>query len=247
MFPAIQIGPVAIQSPGLFIILGFVLGISLSEYFTKKKKENPDLYTNLLLIVPVTYILGGRIVYVIANISAFQHNLSGIISLDSGLVDPLGGFASAFIASLIYYYRKTMKLWIVLDRLTPFFATFLIFLGLAHIASGHAFGAPASIPWAIYLWGTMRHPSQIYETISAVFIFIIFWKQFNNNGDPGQLFLKFLALTSCSAVFLSAFRGDSPLIFGSFRSDQLIALSILAAALFLLELKYRKILHSNSA
>ncbi len=38
---------------------------------------------------------------------------------------------------------------------------------LANLASGDAFGAPSSLPWAIELWGAARHPVQIYEAVAA--------------------------------------------------------------------------------
>jgi len=64
-----------------------------------------------------------------------------------------------------------LPLWPALDALTPGLAAVMIAIGLAHIASGDAFGSPADLPWAIQLWGARRHPTQIYETLAAALIF----------------------------------------------------------------------------
>ncbi len=205
MFPVIRIGPAAVQTASLLIILGVYLGLQFSEYFTRKRGENPDSYTNLTLIAGLTGLVVSRASFVVANIDFFRNNLSSLVSVDSSLLDPWGGVAGALIASLIYSQRKKLKFWIILDRLTPLLAVTLVFLGLAHISSGHAFGAPASLPWAIRLWGAQRHPSQFYETISATAVLLYLWKQFTLDDIPGLLFLKFTALTTGYIVILSAF------------------------------------------
>jgi prolipoprotein diacylglyceryltransferase len=43
MFPILQIGPAAIRSAGLLLVLGFFFGLSLSERFTRKQPGWLDL------------------------------------------------------------------------------------------------------------------------------------------------------------------------------------------------------------
>jgi len=134
---------------------------------------------------------------------------------------------------LIYGQRKQLKFWVTLDRLTPFLAVLAVFIGLAHVASGQAFGSPTPLAWAIDLWGARRHPSQIYETIGATATLLLIWIQYHSTLGNGKLFLKFVALISGLVVFLSAFRGDSRLILGTFRQEQVLALVTLGMALIL--------------
>ena len=239
MFPVLRIGPAAIQSAGLLLVLGFFFGLSLSERFTRKLGENPDVVTNLVLIAALAGLVAARLFFVMEHMALFQKNLAGLISVDPSLLDPWGGLAGASITSLIYSQRKHLGLWATLDRLTPFLAVVAVFIGLAHIASGQAFGAPTSLPWAVELWGAKRQPSQFYETAGALAVLLLLWRQFEVIGLPGMLFLKFAALTSGLVIFLSAFRGDSLLILGTIRQDQLLALGVLGLALLLQEIKAR--------
>jgi phosphatidylglycerol:prolipoprotein diacylglycerol transferase len=239
MFPVLQIGSAAIQTSKLLFFLGIFLGLTLSERFTRKRGENPDKQTNLVIIIGLAGLVTARLTYAVAHLALFQKNPAGLVSLDISLMDPWGGFAGASIAALIYGQRKHIEFWASLDRLTPFLAVLAVFIGLAHIASGQAFGSPATIPWAIHLWGARRHPSQIYETAGAIAILLLFWRQFGSGSIKGTLFLKFAAWMSGLVVFLSAFRGDSHLILGSFRQEQLLALTSLGIALLLLENKSR--------
>ncbi|HVM72895.1 MAG TPA: prolipoprotein diacylglyceryl transferase family protein [Anaerolineales bacterium] len=237
MFPILRIGPAVIQSARLLLVLGFFFGLSLSERLTRKLGEDSDALTNLIIIATLAGLIAARLFFVMEHVALFQKNLIGLVSVDSSLLDPWGGVAGAAIASLIYGQRKHLAFWPTLDRLTPFFATMAVAIGLAHIASGQAFGAPTSLPWAIELWGARRQPSQFYETAGALAILLLLWKQTGAIGVPGTLFLKFAALTSGLVVFLSAFRGDSRLILGTIRQDQLLALGVLGLALFLLEIR----------
>jgi prolipoprotein diacylglyceryltransferase len=113
----------------------------------------------------------------------------------------------------------SLPLWSTLDALTPFFAVFALGLGLAHLASGSAFGKETTLPWGIELWGAVRHPSQVYEILASLLILGLLWFQ-RADARPGLHFLTFAALTSgCASLFLEAFRGDSTLDAGRLASS----------------------------
>ena len=237
MFPVLQLGPAAIRTSSLLLLVGIFLGLSLSKRFERLRGENPDILTNLVLLAGLAGLVTARLAYALEHLALFQKSLAGLVSLDPSLLDPWGGLVGAGIALLIYGQRKQLKFWVTLDRLTPFLAVLAVFIGLAHVASGQAFGSLTSLPWAIDLWGARRHPSQIYETIGAIATLLLIWKQFRSTLGNGELFLKFVALTSGLVLFLSAFRGDSRLILGTFRQEQVLALITLGVAISLLEIK----------
>jgi phosphatidylglycerol---prolipoprotein diacylglyceryl transferase len=237
VFPVLNIGPAAIRTSGLLLLLGFYLGLTLSERFARRGGKKTDVLTNLVLLAGLAGLVAARLVYGVEHPALFQKNLAGLVSLDPSLLDPWGGVVVGGIATLIFGQRKQLKFWAVLDDLTPFLALMAVFIGLAHASSGQAFGSPTTLPWAIELWGARRHPSQIYETIGAIAILILLWKQYGSATGNGILFLEFAGLTSGMLVFLSAFRGDSRLILGVFRQEQVLALITLGIVLLLLEIK----------
>jgi len=127
-----------------------------------------------------------------------------------------------------------LPLWPALDALTPGLAAVMIAIGLAHIASGDAFGSPADLPWAIQLgspadlpwaiqlWGARRHPTQIYETLAAALIFASTLQKPTPYPFPGSAFLRFAAITAAARLFLEAFRDDSLLMLGGIRTMQVV-------------------------
>jgi phosphatidylglycerol:prolipoprotein diacylglycerol transferase len=239
MLPILQIGPAAIPTSKLLLLLGFSLGLTLSEHFSRRRGRDPDPLTNMVLLAVTAGLVLARLAYASLHPALFQARPLDLISLDGRLLDPWAGIAGAGITVLVYGQRKGLRFWETLDRLTPFLALFSVFIGLAHIASGQAFGASSSFPWSIDLWGARRHPSQIYETVGAAVILILLWKRLGSAQEGGRLFLGFAALASALTVFLIGLRGDSRLILGGFRQEQLLALVVLGLALLLLEVRPR--------
>jgi phosphatidylglycerol---prolipoprotein diacylglyceryl transferase len=186
------------------------------------------------------YLLGGRLIYVLANYSAFIESPLSIFSLNLDLFDPVAALAVATISGSVYGSRHKLPLWPALDALTPLFASIAIGISLSHLAAGTAFGSPTDLPWGIELWNATRHPTQVYELIAALFIFGLIWFR-KSDSRPGLEFLLFAALTTGSRLILEAFRGDSILIFGGLRLAQLIAWVLLAIALWLNELIHRQV------
>lgn len=233
MLPILPIGPLAIPAPSLAILIGLWLGLTLAEKNAQRVGIKPaDLY-NLVLLMLLAGIIGARLSYVLRYPAAFASNLGSILSLNLGLLDPLGGAVVALLVGSIYGQRKALPFWSTLDALTPLLAVFMLALGIAHLASGAAFGAPADLPWAIELWGARRHPSQVYEILAAALILALTWPGRGpiRPSRPGVYFLSFLALSASARLFLEAFRGDSRLILSQMRAPQVIALAILAVCL----------------
>ena len=210
------------------------VGLTLAEKRSKRHGiDNEDL-NNIVLYPLLGYVLGVRILFAIENLSAFAQNPGDLISLNLDLFDPIGGMAIALLFALVYGQRRILSLWPTLDALTPFFAVFTLGLGLAHLASGSAFGKETSLPWGIQLWGAERHPSQIYEILTSFLILGLLWFQ-KADTRPGVHFLTFSALTSAARLFLEAFRGDSTLVFGDLRAAQIIAWVVLVLSLYLID------------
>lgn len=233
MFPIIQIGGAALQTPGLILLAGLWIGLSLAERHAKRFKVKADQLYNLIFAMLISGILGARLGVIARFPSAFIDNPSSAISLNPSLLDPASGLAIALIAGLVYGQRKGMLLWATLDALVPALAVMGISISLANLASGSAFGSPTVLPWAIELWGASRHPSQIYQALAGSLILWLVWPKRQDKKVPeGLLFLRFTYFTSIAILILEAFRGDSVLILNGLRSAQVSAWIILALSLW---------------
>jgi phosphatidylglycerol:prolipoprotein diacylglycerol transferase len=214
--------------PRHFILLFAALwiGLTLAEKRSERHGVSKDALNTITFYSLLGYILGGRLLFALENLSAFTPSPLSIFSSNPDLFDPTAAWIAMLLVGLIYGQRQKLPLWGTLDALTPLFAALAIGLHLSHLAAGTAFGSPTTLPWGIELWNATRHPTQIYELIAALIIFGFIW--FRKSDLPaGTLFLNFVALTSGVRLFLEAFRGDSTLVFGEFRLAQIIAWGIL--------------------
>jgi phosphatidylglycerol:prolipoprotein diacylglycerol transferase len=229
-------------APPRHLILLFItawIGLTFAEKRTERYGVSKHDLNNITFYSLIAFVIGGRLSFVLQNMSAFTKSPLSVISINPDIFDPLGGLAVATIVAFIYGQRRGLLLWNTLDALTPFFAVLAIGIGLSHLAAGTAFGKETDLAWGIDLWNATRHPTQIYETLASLLIFGLVWFQ-KQNTRPGILFLTFAALTAASQLFIQAFRGDSTLIFNGLRQGQIIAWVALAVIFILFEYRLRE-------
>lgn len=218
----------------ILIVVALWIGLWLAEKRSERHGVSKEQLNSLTFYSLLAYILGGRLLFALANLSAFTQSPLSLFSPNPDLFDPFGGLAAAIVSGLIYIQRQGLRLWGALDALTPLFAVLAAGLWLAHLAAGTAFGSPTSVVWGIELWNEVRHPLQIYGLVAS--LLILGWLLLPKSDQvPGLLFLHFTALTAAAQLFLEAFRGEGTLVFGSLRLAQITAWTVLAAALFLSE------------
>jgi phosphatidylglycerol:prolipoprotein diacylglycerol transferase len=224
----------------ILLLAALWVGLALAEKRAEHHGIAKDALNNFVYYSVFSYILGGRLLYALWNISVFLQSPLSIFSLNLDLFDPVSALVVAVITGTVYGSRQRLPLWATLDALTPLFAAISIGVSLSHLAAGTAFGSPTNLPWGIELWSATRHPTQIYELIAALLIFSVIW--FRKPDSPaGSGFLLFAALTAGTRLFLEAFRGDSTLIFGGLRYAQVIAWIVLAVTFFVNEMIQRKV------
>jgi len=213
----------------ILIIVAMWIGLTLAEKRVERYGISKEQLNNIAFYSLFGYIIGGRLLFALSNLSAFSQSPLSIFSPNPDLFDPTGGLLTAILVGFIYGQRQKLQLWRALDALTPIFAMLAIGLSLAHLAAGTAFGNPTTLPWGIDLWNATRHPSQIYELIASLAIFGWLWLR-QSDSLHGLLFLNFITLTAGARLFLEAFRGDSTLVFGEFRLAQVVAWGVLLIA-----------------
>jgi phosphatidylglycerol:prolipoprotein diacylglycerol transferase len=190
----------------------------------------------MILLGLVVGVVGARLWYAIRFMEVYIENPLSLFSLNPSTLALEEGILTGLLAAWIYGQRKGLPLWSTLDALSPGLAVFGVALGLSHLSSGDAFGAPSSVPWAIELWGEHRHPSQVYEILLAGLILFVLWRMRTWDAFPGFTFLSWVVMAAAARLFLGAFRGDSVILLGGIRSTQVISLVVLLGAMLGLHL-----------
>ena len=234
MFPLLEIGPLIIPVAGVLLLAGLWLGLELAER-TSPHYGVPaaDVY-GLTFTALLAGVVAARLGYVFQYLDSYLRDPRAILALNANTLHSSAGLAGAVLVALLYLRWRRQPLRRTLDSLAPGLALFAVTVGVAHLARGNAFGAPADVPWAIELWDARRHPSQVYEIVAGLLTFLIIWRLRRSNPFPGFLFVFWLALAAASRLFLEAFRGDSVIVAGSIRQTQLTALLLMLFSLWLL-------------
>lgn len=234
MAPYLYIGPLMLQLPGLALLVGIWLALSFIRKEAARSQLNPAMLENLVLIGLFAGIIGARLVYALRYWEVYLRNPWGLFALNSATLSAFEGIIIGVLAAILYGWRKKLAMKPALDALAPGGAMLMVFVGIAHLFSGEAFGAGTQIPWAIQLLGEARHPSQVYEILAALGILLVVLRRPLHVNGAGLNFWLWVALSAFARVFLEAFRGDSQLLAGGIRSAQINATAILVLALWVI-------------
>lgn len=232
MFPFVRLGSWLIQMPFLALLVGLWGGMILLDHESKRMKLNPSAVANLVIYSTLAGIIGARLGYALQFRALYASKPLSLLALTPTTLSPSMGFLVGLIAFWILLDHQNLPVRPALDALAPGLALFMVFLGASHILSGDAYGAPTRVPWAIRLWNEYRHPSQFYETFTALIIFLVILKRFPKPDGAGLNFGLTIALTAASRVFLETFRGDSVFWPAGFRAAQVIALVLMAVGFY---------------
>jgi phosphatidylglycerol:prolipoprotein diacylglycerol transferase len=231
MFPVLQLGSIALPTAPLILLLGVWAGTWLAERDAVRLSLNGDSVAGLVFIGLVAGVIGARAGYVAQHWGSYVSDPLGVFSPNPATLAPAPALLLGSIAILIAGQRSRLPLWRTLDALAPGLAALGVAVGVAHLASGDALGAPARLPWSISLWEEARHPSQIYEIIGGLAALAIWrWSRARRPFD-GASFLLVVALSAAARIFLEAFRSDSWIVAGGLRGAQVVGLAVLAPCL----------------
>lgn len=236
MLPVLNIGPLAVPAPAFILLFGFWIALETAEKQAILFKASSRHIYNLILTGILAGLAGARLAYAVQSPQAFMMSPLSLLSPRAEMIDPTGGIIAAAMAAAAYIWLRKVDIGPTLDALTTFFSILAVTLGVSHFASGDAFGAPAQLPWSIHLWGELRHPSQVYETLLALGIAALVWPGHRiariSLSRPGLRWWAFIALSAAARLVLESFRGDSTLLFNFLRQAQVLAWLILAISLW---------------
>lgn len=173
---AIHLGPLTIQTWGLLVALGFLLGAIASANLAKRRgleeKRLYDLAGWIVLSSLVFARLGHVIFY---EPSYFIAHPAEIIAFWQGGMSMFGGFFGAILAAVIYLKKKKLNLHAYADA-AIFGLPLGIFIGRigCFLIHDHPGTATHFFLGVKHPDGVTRHDLGLYESLSGLVLFVIF-------------------------------------------------------------------------
>ncbi len=177
-----SVGSFEIRFYSLMYILGFIIAYLLIPKIQKYKNLNltKEEILDIILIIFISIIIFARIFYVFYyGFDKLRTDPMIIFKIWEGGMSFHGGLLGAVIAGLIISKKKKINFFKLADVLIIPVPLALSFGRIGNLMNGELYGRVTNVPWAFFFptapdRGLLpRHPSQIYESIKNLIIFLI--------------------------------------------------------------------------
>lgn len=229
MLPTLPIGPLRLQTHGVFLLVAYLAGLWLAARQAKRHSLDPDHIYNAGFYALIGGLLAARLGHAVAYLDIYRADPAQIISLSPGAFLAGPGVLGAGVVLAVYVWRKRLPAAAVLDALAP---GLLLALGVAAVGaflSGRTLGAVSSLPWAVALGGVRRHPAALVEGVAILgWLAVVLAVDRAAPRPPGWTALLSLFGYAAIRLFLEPLRAESAALAGGWRIVQLLALAALA-------------------
>ena len=222
---------IAIYSYGFMLVVAFYTCFFLLQKEIRRIGKDVKLASDIVFIAAVGGIVGSKIYYLIENFGRVIDDPIGMIFSGSGLVF-LGGLMGGTLG-VTWVIQKQNLNWL---KMSDIVAPLLILgYGIGRIGCflvGDDYGIPTHLPWGVsfvnglppttyqsfqfnYPWISLDgfepglltvYPTQLMETVLAVFIFGYLWFRRDKIGFDGQLFFTYLVFAGLERFFIEFIR-----------------------------------------
>ncbi len=205
-----SIGSIGIRYYSLFFIIAFAISYMLFRRFFKDSMLKPELLDKLTYyyVIPAT-IIGARFGHCLFYEFSYyiKHPLEIILPFSDGKFIGYQGLAShgaaigIFLALFLFHRKHKISFAWLLDRIGIAVAISGFFVRMGNLMNSEVYGNETSLPWGFIFQRAgevvPKHPTQIYEALSYLFIFVLLLWLYNRKRTtlkPGVLFGIFLIL-----------------------------------------------------
>lgn len=245
MFPVLfKLGPFTIHTYGLFVALGFLLGIGLAVRTAPRFGLNPRTIQDLAFYIVVAGLVGSRLWFVGIAWEHFRERPLDVFKLWQGGLVFYGGLILAILVAVAYMGIKKLPMFLIGDILAPGLALGQAVGRVGCLAAGCCYGAATDLPWAIRFTNdqclaplnTPLHPTQLYASLGLLVIFAILLFLQRRPHPPGMIFWTYGLLHGLFRPVLETLRGDfrGPAVLGPLTSTQIASLSLAAVSLIMI-------------
>lgn len=202
----------SIRYYGVLFAASFFFGYIIMQKMFKKEGLTVELLDNLTIYMALGTIIGARLGHCLFYQPEYylRNPIEILFIWHGGLASH--GAAIGILIALYMFSKKNKKpyLWI-LDRIVIVVALAGFFIRMGNLMNSEIYGIETNLPWGFIFvqdgQTVPKHPTQIYEALSYLIIFIVLYMIYNKKGKElkqGLIFGIFL-ITLFSVRFFIEF------------------------------------------
>ena len=259
MFPKlISVGSFVLPTYGVPVVSGLIVGLMIAARLGQREGLEKDQVYNLGVYLALAGIIGSKAALIIQEWDYYRLNPSHLFSfatLQSGGIF-YGGLIAAILTGVWYTRRSRLPFLKTADAFAPGVAVGHALGRMGCFAAGCCWGEPTSLPWGVTFTNPYSreivgvplnvplHPTQLYEALAELGIFVFLYSQFRKKQFDGQILGWYLLLYSTARFVIEIFRShavDAVLWEGGLSAAQGISLVLFGIGIWLLWLgPYRR-------
>ncbi len=236
-----KIGPITINTYGVFIAIGFLSGIFVANYFAQKEGLKKDIVYDFAFFILIWSIIGARLFYVIQYYHYYINHPLSILKIWQGGLVFYGGLIGGVLSVLYYTKKYNINKWLFGDIALVALPLGQFFGRLGCLSAGCCYGKPCNLPWAITFTNPESlaphniplHPTEIYHALCNLIIFIFLFYFYKNNKRKfyGHIVVLYGMLYSVGRFIVEFYRGDNRGHIGPLSIPQFISIIVFIVSL----------------
>ena len=243
-----RVGSFAIRWYGLFFMFSFLFGFQIMKKIFEKEGKTMEMLDSLSIHIGLGTILGARLGHCLFYDPSYylSHPVEILKIWEGGLASH--GAAIGILLSLWFFSRKHAGItfaWIA-DRTVIVVALAAFFIRIGNLMNSEIVGNVTDAPWGFLfvreidsLGDAPRHPTQIYEGLAYLVIFITLFMayfKFQWQKIPFRMFSIFLIFVFGFRFFIEFLKMDQEgeKTTSMFNMGQLLSLPLVIIGIYLL-------------
>lgn len=214
---AFTIGPFKVHWYGIMYVLALLTALYAAKVYVKRDRYPVDGKTleSYFIYVEIGVILGARLGYILFYDPHTSYYLThpwqifnpfhgGTFTGISGM-SYHGAVIGFLIATWIFVKRSKTSFWMWMDLVALSVPVGYVFGRIGNFLNQELVGRVTDVPWGIYVNGTLRHPSQLYEAVleGVCVALALFWYRKKQRFE-GEL-IALYAILYGAARFIAEF------------------------------------------
>jgi phosphatidylglycerol:prolipoprotein diacylglycerol transferase len=215
VFPKLfHIGTFFLPTYGVLVALGFLAGLWVAVRLARRSGISSELVTNLAVYCALGGLIGAKILMIVFDWGDPQKPpIFSIATLQAAGVWQ-GGLVLAILVAILYVRHNKLPFLETFDAFAPGVALGHAIGRIGCFAAGCCWGNRCDLPWAVTFrnpdaadltgvpLGVPLHPSQIYEMLSELALFVFLYWRFGRAHSPGKIIGMYLVLSSVARFLI---------------------------------------------